>query len=136
VLIRLYCFCSDNEISLVEVSRSDFHNGQDEEAIQKLKCLSFSGERKNMDYKNLIHEGKAKELNYWNGTIDTARKITPDKELIIEGEETISNELYINCNGDVCLDCNLSYQRQVYNNIGNIKEKPLMEMNKKEMVYA
>ena len=77
-----------------------------------------------------------KELNYWNGTIDTARKITPDKELIIEGEETISNELYINCNGDVCLDCNLSYQRQVYNNIGNIKEKPLMEMNKKEMVYA
>ncbi|KKM62622.1 hypothetical protein LCGC14_1519910, partial [marine sediment metagenome] len=63
LLIKLYCFCSDNEISLVQISKSDYHAcQQDDEAIKKLKCLSFVNERETLDYTMLIHEGRAKQL--------------------------------------------------------------------------
>lgn len=128
MLIKLYCYCSDNEISSVEVSKSDFHNWQDDEAIQRLKCLSFVRERENLDYKSLIHEGRAKKTNEYNGTIDTARRIEIEKDLKIEYDSIINDELYINVKGDVCLSCDISYKRQDKNKIGNILNDELVNM--------
>ncbi len=134
VLIKLFCFCTGNEISSCEISKSDFHDWQNEDAISQLKCLAFVRERENLDYKNLIHEGKAKELNEANGTIDDARRITPDKTLNIE-DDTIENDyLYINVHGDVILECDLSYARQTRHKIGNIKETRLEDMAKQKVL--
>lgn len=120
-LIKLYCFCSDNEISQVQISNSDYHfNSQDEESINKLKCLSFVDERTHLNYKYLIHEGKAKRLNELNGTMDSARRIKPEKVLKLDGDYIETEELYINCKGDIVLSCDLSYNRQDKNKIGNI----------------
>jgi len=121
-VMRLYCFCSNNEMSQVEISKSDYHAGQqDEEAKKRLQCLRFAGERQHLDYRYLIHEGRAKVLNELNGTIDEARRIEPEKQLRRDEDENIlTDELYINCKGDICLSCDLSYKRQDKNKIGNI----------------
>lgn len=74
-----------------------------------------------MNYRYLIHEGRARELNKMNGTIDTARKINPEKELWIDEDGRILNDyIYVNCKGEICLDCDLSYKRQTVHKIGNI----------------
>lgn len=129
-VIKLYCYCSDNEISCVEISNSDYHiNDQDEDAKKRLKCLSFVRERDHLDYRYLIHEGRAKELNEMNGTAEDARKITPSKELKIdEDNRLLSDEVYINCKGDVVLACDLSYRRQDKNKIGNVLTDKLKDL--------
>lgn len=126
--LDLYLFCSDNEMSQVQVSRSDFHNEQDENWIKKLSCLKFANERENINYEMVISEGKGKELNELNGTIDTARKIKPEP-LTLE-EDHIEGEIYLNVNGDICTSCDLSYIRQNKLKIGNVYEQSLIEMIK------
>ncbi len=130
VLLDLYLFCSDNEVSQVEISRSDFHDPQDEAWIDKLKCLRFVNERDILDYKSIISEGKGKRLNELNGTIDQARKIEI-YPLEVEDNERIDGEVYLNVNGDICASCNLSYARQVKNRLGNIHNSTLLEMLQK-----
>jgi len=62
VLIKLFCFCSDNEISNCEISQSDYHcYSQDQDAIQRLKCLSFVRERSRLENRHIIREGKGKK---------------------------------------------------------------------------
>lgn len=131
LLIKLYCFCSDNEISAVEISKTDYHNQnmQNAEAINKLKCLSFVREKEHLDSKYLINEGKAKEIVEYYGRTKEARHIIPDNQLILNEYEEIENDyLYINCKGDIILSCDLSYKRQDIHKIGNIKENKLLEL--------
>lgn len=128
--LRLFLFCSENEVSQIEISRSDYHIDQNEEAIKKLKCLRFVSERPYLSYKNLIDEGKAKSLNQLNGIKGQKKKIYP---LTIE-DNIIDGEIYLNCKGDICSSCDLSYRRQDKNKLGNVYNKSLMEMiNSKEV---
>lgn len=134
VLIKLYCYCSDNEISQVGISRSDWHNMQDDEAIEKLKCLSFVSEKGYLDNKYLLSEGKGKELAKSYVHPKNERKIHPNKKLILNENETIENEyLYINCKGDIILECDLSYKRQDNNKIGNIIDNKLIELTEEAL---
>ena len=122
-LIDLYCFCTDNECSQVQVSQSDYHQEQNEEWIKKLETLKFVSKRENIGYKNIISEGKGKKLNEYNGTIDNARKIDIPS-LDLENQE----DIYLNVKGDICTSCDLSYTRQDRNKLGNIYKSTLIEM--------
>lgn len=134
VMIDLYLMCSDNEASSVDISQSDFHDceGQDEEAMRRLRCLSFTRHRGKLDSAYLLNEGRAKSFIEMNGSRDTARKVSIDKELIIEieGGEILNDEFYVNVKGDVVLDCNVSYARQDRNKIGNVLINKIEEMAK------
>jgi organic radical activating enzyme len=123
-LIRLYCFCSDNEGSQVEISNSDYHaSQQDAEAIKKLKCLSFVSDRQKLDSNYLIPEGKAKNFN------TKREKENVDKELkISEDDRILNDEFYINCKGDILLNCDLSFIRQAKNRVGNILKDKIKDI--------
>jgi len=132
-LIRLFCFCSDNEISACEISQSDYHcYSQDQDAIKKLKCLSFVSERSHLKTSHIIKEGKGKNIAYCD-----ARVIDLDNNiLLMEDDNIINDELYINCKGDILTSCNLSYLRQDKNKIGNILSDKLITLVKSEALKS
>lgn len=125
--MELYLYCDDNEVSQVAISQSDWHYNQDSQWIKLLQTLRFCSKRESISYKHVISEGYGKQLNELNGTIDTARRISIPLMSDYDSIEDIE-ELYLNCNGDVCLSCDLSYIRQSHVKAGNIFSKTLEDM--------
>jgi len=107
VLMKLWLFCDNNEISAVEVSRSQWHDyeGQDEAGIEKLKILKFASERPMLNPDNIINESHGIEWNYnrdYKGRqIESKDHIDPDDP-----------EIYLNVNGNILSSCDLSYESQ------------------------
>ena len=62
VAARLFAFCSDNEISQICVSESDFYYGQNEEEINKLELFKIFSKKTTSEAKYLIKEGNAIEI--------------------------------------------------------------------------
>ena len=110
-LMNLYLYCSDNEVSAVDISNDTYH---DIDAMnqhrERLQCLRFVRNKWDKDYFNyyygnkssLIGEGFAENLDYVRtNTID---------DIIIE-DDTIE-ELYLNCEGNLIKGCDWSYNSQ------------------------
>ena len=127
LLLELYLYCSDNEITQVEVSRSNFHYDQDEHWIEMLKVLKFCSERKHLTYENIISEGRGKKLNEANG-LDSARCTTDIETTLTIEDDTVHDTLFINAKGDILTDCDLSYETQEKLKIGNILIHKLIEL--------
>ena len=122
ILMDLYLYCDDNECTQVQVSRDDYHYDQNEEWIDKLKILRFVDEKQNLEYRHVIAEGKGA----WNSD---GRKIKIYERHIVADDGHIENdELYINVNGDILTNCDLSYTRQNREKIGNINNDKLIEL--------
>ena len=110
-LMDLYLYCSDNEISCVDVSNDMYH---DIDAMgihrDRLKCLSFVNNKFDKDYFNyyygkkssLIGEGYAENLDY-------VRTNTIDE---LEIEDNSIEQLYLNCEGNLIKGCDWSYDSQ------------------------
>lgn len=124
--MELYIFCDENEMSAIDISRTDWHTEQDESGIEKLKTLRFCNEKSRLDYKYVISEGRGKQLNEWNGNIN-ARKIDNITPLQIE-DNYIPEMLYLNVKGDILTNCDISYRRQDKIKVGNIYNQNLIEM--------
>lgn len=127
VLMELWLFCSRNDISAVEVSRSQWHEyeEQDEDGIKKLQILKFARERNMLDPKRIINEGRGVEWNQGSGykgqTIEPKDHIDPDDQ-----------EVYLNVNGDILSSCDLSYKSQEKHKLGNVKDTKLSNLMPKE----
>jgi sulfatase maturation enzyme AslB (radical SAM superfamily) len=127
--VDLYLFCTDNEISAVEVSRSAFYTGQqDEQAIKKMKLLRFAGEKNALKPEWIKSEGRGKTL-----VEDYGLKPNPVRldHLKME-DDTLSGECYLNVNGDICSSCDLSYKNQRRLRLGNIHKMTLEQMLQKQ----
>lgn len=107
-ITRLYALCDENEVSEVKISRDVFHEYDDKikRNIDKLRMFRFAYEEPVMeDPTNVVREGRAvdfgrHELNWYHGI-----EVESDDEIKIE-------LLYINCFGDIFLNCDLSYRSQ------------------------
>lgn len=129
VLFELYSFCNpdlEEGLTQIEISRTDWHYGQDEEAIKKLKAFSFVREKEQLNYLYVIAEGRGNELAELNGTIDQARRIKVSPLEI--NDDRIEETLYLNVKGDILTECDLSYKRQDKEKVGNVYTKTLKEM--------
>lgn len=127
LLMDLYLYCSDNEISAVDVSNDDWHdmNEKDENAIARLQCLRFANIKGRLDYRHVIAEGRGKTLNELNG-VEDGRKIKPDE--LYREEATIQGECYVNALGDIIPGCDFSYCRQAKVKLGNILSSDLADL--------
>jgi organic radical activating enzyme len=143
VLMELYLYCSDNEVSSVDISNDTFHN---KELIQKntkkFQMFSFirykhspEGDRykyllqnelemfegyhetndnfpnyiydyKDLDASHIINQGRGKDYGDKEPFITTLASIEEDPYLIED------LEIYLNCNGDIILGCDWSYETQ------------------------
>ncbi len=110
-LIDLYEYCDDNEITNVVISNDCMH--QDEEAIyeNKLKVLRFVNDKyKEFIYDpfkiNIINEGYGAN---WNGKDFKYIKLD-----MYDNKDDFLNDanFYLNCKGNVLLNCDFSYESQ------------------------
>lgn len=115
-LMKLWNYCSENgdedcRLSSVGVSNDGYHE-YEEKNFKKLSALRFVGKKQQKDYEvydeHLINAGRATE-NY-----ETDRRLTLCEFEVDREYQSISGDayLYLNCKGNLCGDCNLSYEQQ------------------------
>jgi len=130
VLMDLWLYCSENAVSGVDVSNDIFHDQEWEENYEKLSILRFVGKKYNKDghdygdYKQIIAEGYGKDWGNNKHTNITIQDILKDGN-IDDLEQTLDEiEFYLNCEGNIIIGCDLSYesQREPKNILCSVKE--------------
>jgi hypothetical protein len=101
ILIELYLLMDDKENCMVQISTDHFHYGEITNN-NMLYTLAFTSDKGDIEEQSLLPEGRGA---YWN-TIRRPPTTTwnyeyPDELMI-----------YLNANGRVCWNCNLSYETQ------------------------
>jgi len=107
-VMRLHCYCDDNEISLIQWSNDNFHATEtDQEGIAKLKTLSFAFPRnptdRPTDPSNLLSQG-----NYEGRTYNQPR----DGGFSFDEEEVTEGYVYLAADGWIISNCDWSYENQ------------------------
>lgn len=129
---KLYSFCDDNEISGVHVSQSEYYLNQNENEIRKLECFKNFERRTTAEKKYLIREGNAQNLlsgSHYGRMIDidsSCREFIGEYDK--EDNDRIEGTVYLNCNGDILPDCDLSYDSQDLYSLGNVEDITLIEI--------
>ena len=107
-VMQLYSFITDGEMSMVQISSDDFHY----ESISNdnlLWAFSFTSKKGNLAWQDCISEGRAEGCS--DRVMDNA----------IDWEYPEDAMVYLNCEGKVVWNCDLSYSSQRIEGIG-IKE--------------
>jgi len=107
-LIKLHIYCDDNEISCVNWSNDEYHEGEYPESIEKLEVFSFAQPKYTDNIgRNVIAEGKAEYFGEKYNTREyfEAEKVG-DRTVIIDGN------VYLNCEGNLIAGCDWSYESQ------------------------
>lgn len=132
-VVNLYALCTDNEISQIQVSSSDFYIDQNHEQIKKLELLSIFSYKDVVNNDNLINEGNA--IDWINNVSGNGRNIDIDlynNELLTDWNDEdfycTQGEVYLNVNGDIISCCDLSYESQDKYKLGNINNNTLTEI--------
>lgn len=112
-ILELYCYCSDNEISGVEMSVDEFHSeefeGEGSEGWERLSAFKFFGSKNKVTWDSLINEGRT--LDMGGGSIEREA----DTILIEEDGATpriMDASIYLNCEGNLISGCDFSYESQ------------------------
>jgi len=100
--LQWYAYCNDNEISQVALSNTEYHQCEDVYDGGLLKGLSFFGLR-NAIPTRYTREGRAAEFR--DGRL-------PEKEEVELDDDVISGDIYLNCEGNVIIGCDWSYESQ------------------------
>lgn len=118
-LIKLYAYCSDNEVTGVKISRDNHHEDIPKDNINLLKALSFVNEQDYNDNDDtLLNEGEA----YQNGI---GGRVPVESEIDIDNEDIIEGDIYLNCKGEIILGCDWSYQNQPEHKICMVEDLTL-----------
>jgi hypothetical protein len=109
VLLKLWTYCDSNELSSVAVS-NDGHHDYDE-GFKRLSALRFVSKKQEEDderysYDSLIPAGRAA----WN--YPCTRKLYMSPYEVEDGSISGDADLYLNCQGNLIGNCNLSYEQQ------------------------
>jgi hypothetical protein len=117
-LIRLHCYCSDNEASAVNYSNDYYHDPMRDENIKRLSVFSFVSPKYSEDYmpemgEYEINEGRAKENGIGIRDEKGISKRNFDRENYMY-ESTITSELevYLNAKGNIIAGCDWSFKSQ------------------------
>lgn len=121
-VMKLYWYCSDNDVSQLAISNDAYHDILDDDNVKMLQSFSFTTfkSENQEEYNNfLIGEGRAVE-NYYTTRIAETGSYEVD-EWGISGDE-----IYLNALGNLVSNCNLSYETQDNDKeffIGDVKEE-------------
>lgn len=112
-LLDLYYYQQYNAsecFSMVQISKDNYHNHEEEqeESIEKLSAFSFFSVRETtFKYDNIIAEGRGCEIGEKTLTYDN------EIEYDIWGDNvTIESMVYLNAKGQICNNCDYSYNTQ------------------------
>lgn len=97
-IISLYAFCQENEISSVDISNDQFHWPRVTEE-NLLYAFSFTGKKGDFSYEQCIPEGHAEYFPTDRGKPGN----------VLDEEDP---QVYLNCDGKILWNCDLSYETQ------------------------
>jgi hypothetical protein len=107
VIMRLWCFCDDNEISQVNWSNDEFHPDMD---TSKLEAFSFASQKytaheqaRMQTRPNIISEGRGTD---WDGRVNSR------EEFEVEDDDIREGNVYLNCEGYIIGGCDWSFESQ------------------------
>jgi hypothetical protein len=107
-LIKMYDYCSDNEITEVKVSNDIFHEPIDlEDTLCNALKFVHLGDR--IDERYMITEGRAIDYCIGDRCLELDRHIEIDE---YEDEIIIESNIYFNCKSNLITDCDYSYSTQ------------------------
>jgi len=118
-LMNLWLYCSDNEISGVNVSNDVFHEREWELNYEKLSILKFVSKKYIEDdydynkYSQILAEGYGANLSEKENNNSISIDDILREELEEELAQTLNDsEFYLNCKGNIILGCDWSYESQ------------------------
>lgn len=134
-LLELYLYCSDNEITMVEISNDEFHDAISHYGKERLMALKFvkmkhTARNKfgyNSDPEAIIAEGRG--VNFGN------RLVEPNE---IDKTDPEDWQLYLNAKGYIINGCDWSYESQEEQIVCSVSEmretlEPLIEKAWREL---
>jgi MoaA/NifB/PqqE/SkfB family radical SAM enzyme len=130
VLIDLYS-CTDypeDEIGGLTISKDQYHeyeNYDTTKADKLYKALSFYHDDHKGNIKMLINEGRARGMGHREVYLEELVAETNNEGTIIE---RVDSTIYINALGDVIPSCDMSFESQEENKLGNVNDKPLSKI--------
>lgn len=119
--LKLYSYCWEKEMCMVQVSNDYYHAEEGNYNTNLLDGLSFFSRKSEKESDNygagryLINEGRALS-NFGKGGRDL--DISP----IEDAEDFNESEIYLNCNGEIVNGCDLSYVNQKKHILCNVSE--------------
>jgi MoaA/NifB/PqqE/SkfB family radical SAM enzyme len=123
-MIKWYGYCFDNEISSLVISKDQYHKEEipSVKSAEKLySALTFYNKtERDYEIKSIINDG----LAYDNGIGD--RYVEHNLVKTEQGEEI--EEIYISALGEILSCCDLSYQRQADEALGNVLKDNLADI--------
>ena len=132
VLIDLYAIVDyiEEGIGGLVISKDQYHEyelpEEERKAADKLyKALSFyRPEDRKGDIKMLINEGRAQGMGQREVYLENLIVETDDDD----NPERVESTIYINALGDVITSCDMSFESQEENKIGNVNKKSLSKI--------
>lgn len=121
--LYLACENSDSDFSSqLDISNDGHHEDIDAENMRMLDVFRFTGRKSAKDgerfdtgqYSGIINEGRGAELYNRELTLSPFE---------IDDCGLCETTFYLNCNGDILGDCNLSYETQDALTVGNVHDK-------------
>ena len=131
VLIDLYEIIEypNDGTTVLSISRDQYHADEiyPEEADHLYRALKFyEPDHRKDEIKILINEGRAYENG--GGKRDAYISSLAVRENAEGTPEGIEGTVYVNVLGDVIPSCDMSYESQMKNKMGNVHDKPLSEI--------
>lgn len=134
-LLEFYAYCSEKDFCGLCISVDEFHQNLSQEAYDMYSGLAFF--RNDKEHSNgwdgeIINRGNAME--YGLGTFDKSiGEFSPDCAEMWDDHIQYDNILYVNVDGWVFFDCDLSYDMQDKNHTINVKDDSIAEWMFAEM---
>lgn len=129
-LLELYSLCDETEGCTLDVSRDQFHEGYEHPLLYRGLGFYAEGDHKAYSYESLINEGLAYENGYG------CRR--PEDSRIVFGEGYDEEMYYIEllqvaANGNICGQCDISFEREDEETAGNILKEDLHDILNKAL---
>jgi len=128
-LLEFYVYCDDKEMCGLCVSVDGFHDQRDFNAYDMYSALEFfrtDKEHNGIWDGGIINRGNAKE--YGMGTFDKpVMQFNPEYAEIFDNVINYDELIYVNAEGYVFYDCDLSYELQDENRTINVMEESIAE---------
>jgi organic radical activating enzyme len=127
-VINLYAYCSDNEVSRLDISTDGFHPEAPKKSYDMLDVFKFTGRKRDFGEDMLLQEGRAQ--NNYPVVVDPR---LPERMLFRVDENNVAEDLiYLTCDGRLYSSCDLSYETMKTNSffIGAVTE----DFNLKQMI--
>jgi organic radical activating enzyme len=119
--LELYCLCEEKEQCQVSLSTDMFHRQEDYITLDDslLSGLSFVSVQDEYKYRDFLKEGNLKD----DDTFGTREVVQDSLEIDLDYETIEEGTIYLNCEGEIILGCDWSFENQKNHKICDVNDK-------------